>query len=58
MGSFKKKHIGIYHQSKVWHYGNTQDKVYSDPLAIFKSKYERAYKTKGATVEFYYGDFL
>lgn len=37
------KHVGIYHQGKVYHYGNTADKVTVDTPATFKTKFDGAY---------------
>lgn len=55
MGKQPKKHVGILSQGKVWNYSNTNNKVVSDLLATFKTKFTNAYKTPGTTVEFYYG---
>ena len=53
-----KKHVGIFLNGHVWHYGNTNDAVLSDTEKLFVQKFTRAYKTAGQTVEFYYGSFL
>ena len=58
MGNQPKKHIGILTNGKVWHYGNTNNMVVADTLVVFKNKFSNVYKTKGATVEFYYGKFI
>jgi hypothetical protein len=39
MGSHKRKHIGIYLDGNVWHYGNTKDKVKKQTLAEFEKHY-------------------
>ena len=53
-----RKHVGILSQGKVWNYSNSHNKVVSDLLATFITKFTHAYRTPGATVEFYYGKFL
>lgn len=58
MGNNPRKHIGILTQGNVWNYSNTNNKVVSDLLANFTSKFSNAYKTSGTSVEFYYGKFL
>jgi len=58
MGNHPRKHIGILSQGKVWNYSNTNNRVVSDLLAFFKSKFSNAYKTTESNVEFYYGKFL
>ena len=58
MGNQPKKHIGILTNKKVWNYSNTNNMVVADILEAFKNKFSNAYKTKGATVEFYYGKFI
>lgn len=55
MGNNSKKHIGILREGKIWNYSNTGNKVVSDLTSTFISKFTRAYKTSGTTVEFYYG---
>ncbi len=54
----KRKHVGIFINGQVWHYGNTNDAVLCDTEKMFAQKFTRAYKTAGQTVEFYYGRFL
>lgn len=58
MGSHPRKHIGILWGGKIWNYSNTQNKVVADTVSGFETKFKRAYKTPGATVDFYYGKFL
>ncbi len=58
MGTHPKKHVGILVEGKVWNYSNTHNKVVADIPALFQSKFSNAYKTTGATVEFYYGKFI
>ena len=58
MGNHPTKHVGILYQGKVWNYSNSHNKVVADPLETFKMKFTHAYKTSGATVEFYYGKFI
>jgi hypothetical protein len=53
-----KKHVGILYMGKVWNYSNSQNRVVADLLAAFQTKFTNAYKTAGATVEFYYGKFI
>ncbi|HEY5603112.1 MAG TPA: hypothetical protein VIM41_08400 [Gammaproteobacteria bacterium] len=55
MGNHPRKHVGILTNGKVWHYSNTNNKVVTDTLATFQSKFPSAYNTAGTTVEFYYG---
>ena len=55
MGNNPRKHIGILKDGKIWNYSNTGNKVVSDLTSTFISKFTRAYKTSGTTVEFYYG---
>lgn len=58
MGNHPRKHIGILHQRKVWNYSNTNNKVVSDLLPIFITKFTNAYKSPNSNVEFYYGKFI
>ena len=58
MSTHPKKHVGILYQGKVWNYSNTNNRVVSDTLAMFQTKFTNAYKTAGNTVEFYYGEFI
>ncbi len=58
MGNHPRKHIGILYQGKVWNYSNTNNRVVSDLLAIFITKFTNAYKTPSSNVEFYYGKFI
>lgn len=58
MGNQPKKHIGIVVDGVVWHYSNTNNKVVSESVTSFKSKFSSAYTTAGTTVEFYYGKRL
>ena len=58
MGNHPRKHIGILSQGKVWNYSNTNNKVVSDLLATFITKFTNAYKTNGSNVVFYYGKFI
>lgn len=58
MAQQPKKHVGILYQGKVWNYSNSHNKVVADQLETFKTKFTHAYKTSGATVEFYYGKFI
>ena len=53
-----RKHVGILSRGKAWNYSNSHNKVVADLLVTFISKFTHAYKTPGATVEFYYGKFL
>lgn len=58
MGTHPKKHVGILYNGNIWSYSNSQNKVVADSLFMFKNKFSRAYQTSGASVEFYYGDFI
>ncbi len=58
MGNHPRKHIGVFTQGKVWNYSNTNNKVVSDLLATFKTKFTNAYNSPGSSVEFYYGKFI
>lgn len=58
LGDNPKKHIGIFVNGVVWHYGNSQDKVFADPEILFINKFTHAYRTAGQSVEFFYGAFL
>ncbi|PCK07291.1 MAG: hypothetical protein COA42_15150 [Alteromonadaceae bacterium] len=58
MGNNPRKHIGILQKGKVWNYSNSNNKVVSDLQAAFITKFTRAYKKTGTTVEFYYGTFV
>lgn len=58
MGNHPRKHIGILYQGNVWNYSNTNNRVVSDLLATFITKFTNAYKTSGSNVEFYYGRFI
>lgn len=52
MGTMPRKHIGIHRAGKVWHYGNTKDRVECDSIAAFKAKFLKAY---GASTLFLWG---
>lgn len=43
MVNIPQKHIGIFHQGKVYHYGNTADKVVTDTPASFYAKFQQIY---------------
>lgn len=43
MVNIPKKHVGIYRGGKVYHYGNTADKVTVDTPASFKTKFDATY---------------
>ncbi len=43
MSDRPKKHIGIFSQDSVWHYGNSNDKVRCDPLEQFMQKFRSQY---------------
>lgn len=58
MGNHPKKHVGILIKGKVWNYSNSNNKVVSDLLTQFQTKFTNAYATAGTTVEFYYGKFI
>jgi len=53
----QNKHIGIFVNGAVWHYGNTQDKVVRDHEMLFVNKFEHEYRRAGK-VQFFYGQFL
>ena len=46
MTNIPQKHVGIYHEGKVYHYGNTSDKVVTDTPESFFDKFERIYDGK------------
>lgn len=52
MGSESRKHVGYFAHGEVWHYGNTDDEVKRDTLAVFQAKFQKNY---GSTVLFLYG---
>lgn len=58
MGTHPRKHVGILSQGMVYNYSNTHGIVVADVLSLFKTKFSKAYKTAGTTVEFYYGKFI
>jgi hypothetical protein len=43
MVNIPRKHVGIYHQGQVYHYGNTADKVTVDTPESFKTKFDGTY---------------
>lgn len=43
MVNIPKKHVGIFHKGKVYHYGNTADKVTKDTPETFKTKFDATY---------------
>lgn len=43
MVNIPKKHVGIYHAGKVYHYGNIADKVVVDTPKSFKTKFDKTY---------------
>lgn len=43
MVNIPQKHIGIFHKGKVYHYGNTIDKVTTDTPETFFAKFEQFY---------------
>lgn len=43
MVNIPQKHVGIYHNRKVFHYGNTTDKVVTDTPESFFNKFEAIY---------------
>lgn len=45
MVNIPQKHVGIYHKNKVYHYGNTNDKVTDTPDTFFQ-KFEQIYAGK------------
>lgn len=54
MGTKSRKHVGIYLDGSVWHYGNTGDKVKCESLDDFTAAFQRNY---GADAIFFYGRF-
>lgn len=54
MGSKSRKHVGIYLEGSVWHYGNGKDKVKKESLADFTSAFQGNY---GSDAIFLYGKF-
>lgn len=43
MVNIPQKHVGIYHEGRVYHYGNTQDRVVTDTPDEFEAKFQRIY---------------
>lgn len=43
MANIPKKHVGIFHKGKVFHYGNTADKVTVDTPESFMTKFNAVY---------------
>lgn len=43
MVNIPKKHVGIFHEGKVYHYGNTLDKVTTDTPETFRKKFDKTY---------------
>jgi hypothetical protein len=43
MINIPKKHVGIFHKGKVFHYGNTHDKVVEDTPQSFQTKFNATY---------------
>lgn len=43
MINIPQKHVGVFHDGKVFHYGNTADKVVTDTPASFFAKFEALY---------------
>lgn len=58
MGSMSKKHIGIFTNGHVYHYGNTKNEIACDSPDAFIRKFTGAYGKGGNSVSFYYGRFL
>ena len=58
MDEHPKKHVGIYQEGVVWHYGLSRYGVVKDPEKMFIVKYKHEYITAGNTVKFFYGRFL
>jgi hypothetical protein len=43
MVNIPKKHVGVYHDGKVYHYGNTADQVVTDTPKSFFDKFKKIY---------------
>ena len=43
MGNIPQKHIGVYHDGRVYHYSNGQDRVTTDTPDSFLAKFQRIY---------------
>jgi hypothetical protein len=43
MGNIPQKHIGIFHNDRVYHYSNTQDKVVKQTVPDFLARFQAAY---------------
>lgn len=52
MKNHPQKHIGVFHDGKVYHYGNTQDQVVTDTPGSFLRKFQAIY---AGNQEIYYG---
>ena len=58
MGQNSRKHIGIFTNGHIYHYGNTNDEIVCDTPSQFISKFSRAYGRGNKSVSFFYGRFL
>jgi hypothetical protein len=43
MVNIPQKHVGIYHEGTIYHYGNTQDRVVADTPQAFFNKFQTIY---------------
>lgn len=41
VGHVKKRHVGIHHDGRVWHFHNQKNKVVCEPLDTFKVRYSK-----------------
>lgn len=58
MDEHPRKHVGIYRNGVIWHYGLTRYGVVKDQEMMFIIKFKHEYITAGDTVKFFYGRFL
>ncbi|WP_370053689.1 hypothetical protein [Neptunomonas sp.] len=58
MGDGRKKHVGIYTNGRVYHYGNTNNEITCDLPDKFISKFTRVYGGGNKKVFFFYSWFL
>ncbi|WP_075179595.1 hypothetical protein [Neptunomonas phycophila] len=58
MGSNSVKHVGVFTNGKVYHYGNTKEEITCDLPEKFISKFTQSYGGNSKKVSFFYSWFL
>ncbi len=58
MGSSDIKHVGIFTNGRVYHYGNTKNEITCDLPDQFIKKFTRSYGRNSKKVSFFYSWFL